>query len=99
MTQTTYPDAPGFKVAGTSESAAVAAQSRTETLRGACLTQLLQADLTADECARELNESVLSIRPRFSELRRRGMIRKSGERRLNDSGCSAWVWTVKQPES
>jgi predicted transcriptional regulator len=49
---------------------------------------------TADEIADELNRSILSIRPRFSELLRQGLIRDTGVRRGNQSGCSAKVWRV-----
>lgn len=48
--------------------------------------------LTTDECASLLEESVLSIRPRFSELRALGQITDTGDRRLNDSGRRAIVW-------
>lgn len=50
---------------------------------------------TADECALNLNESVLSIRPRFTEMRRLNWIEDTGERRKNDSGRNAIVWRVK----
>ena len=39
-----------------------------------------------------LGESVLAIRPRFSELRALGQITDTGARRINDSGRSAIVW-------
>jgi hypothetical protein len=50
--------------------------------------------LTADQCAAMLGESVLSIRPRFSELARMGQIEESGERRHNESGSKANVYRV-----
>jgi hypothetical protein len=50
--------------------------------------------LTADEAAAKLGESVLSIRPRISELRARGLIAPTGERRRNASGMRAMVWGV-----
>mgnify|MGYP000322982922 CR=1 FL=1 len=49
------------------------------------------AGLTADECAAVLGESVLSIRPRFSELLGAGLIRETGQRRRNASGKMADV--------
>jgi predicted ArsR family transcriptional regulator len=47
---------------------------------------------TADEIATELGESVLSVRPRVSELRALGEIEETGERRVNESGRRAIVW-------
>jgi predicted ArsR family transcriptional regulator len=50
------------------------------------------AGLTADEIAAALEESVLAVRPRVSELFHAGLIEKTGERRRNQSGLSAHVW-------
>jgi predicted ArsR family transcriptional regulator len=50
------------------------------------------AGLTADEIAAALGESVLAVRPRVSELFHDGLIGKTGERRRNHSGLSAYVW-------
>lgn len=92
---TTYPHAPGFKEpAGTSQIAAVAEASRVEVLRQRILETLEGCPMTADECADRLGETVLSIRPRFSELRATGKIQPSGKRRPNTSGHSAVVWCV-----
>lgn len=88
----TYPDTPGWKRDGTSSDAATAITSRAPTLRSKVLQVLNSADLTADECAERLGESVLGIRPRLSELRRAGKIEETGERRLNVSGMNASVW-------
>lgn len=89
-----YPDAPGFKAAGTSEEAASAISGRAATLRGECLRLLKRRSMTADEAAELMHESVLAIRPRFSELRVAGDIIDSGERRRNSSGRRAVVWTL-----
>jgi predicted ArsR family transcriptional regulator len=48
--------------------------------------------MTADECADTIGMSVLSIRPRFTELHRRGAIEETGELRHNRSGRRAKVW-------
>lgn len=53
-------------------------------------------DMTADECARVLRRSVLSIRPRVCELARAGELRDTKHRRANDSGRAAAVWTIAQ---
>lgn len=92
-TPPTYPDAAGFKVGGTSQAAAQSVDA--SRLRIAVLDVLASwGDMTADQCARFLGESVLSIRPRFSELRAKGLIADSGMRAKNDSGRSAVVWRL-----
>jgi predicted ArsR family transcriptional regulator len=73
----------------------VAAQSgRIERLRRLALAALAAAPggLTADEIAAALDESVLAVRPRVSELFHAGLIEKTGDRRPNASGLCAHVW-------
>ena len=67
---------------------------RTERLRGLVFDLLAGTPpgLTADEVAAALDESVLAVRPRVSELFHAGLIAKTGERRLNRSGLRAHVW-------
>ena len=88
----TYPDSPGYKEHTTSRAAAEAMRIRADSLRGRVLEALRYRNMTTDECARELRESVLAIRPRFSELSEKGLIKRSGEQRLNVSGKKAIVW-------
>lgn len=109
MTSLSYPDAPGFKAPGTSAEAAPDTKNA-GLLREQCLMMLQYRDLTADECAKVLRKSILSIRPRFSELAARGdiwpvLVRDALTNqvvhltRQNDSGKAATVWTTKrQPE-
>jgi hypothetical protein len=96
MTQLSlYPEAPVHKALGASQESAIKVASRAETLRERVLARLGQFSdygLTADECAAYLDESILSIRPRFSELVAMGKIVSTGKRRANDSGHSAIVW-------
>lgn len=93
-----YPNSPGFKRTETAKAAAESMKPTAATLRSACMAMLLavrdltRGGLTADETAEELGESVLSIRPRFSELSALNLIVDSGERRLNASGRRAVVW-------
>lgn len=47
---------------------------------------------TADEIADALKRSILTVRPRVSELNKAALIRDSGERRRNASGHGAIVW-------
>ncbi len=48
--------------------------------------------LTADECADCLEKSVLSIRPRLSELSELKLIVDSNQRRINSYGNKMIVW-------
>lgn len=91
-----YPDAPGFKVSGPSQEAAAGVREEAELLRAQCLDVLKREDLTADELADRLGKSVLSVRPRCSELHMRNKIRDTGQRRKNISGKSATVWTARE---
>ena len=92
----TYPDAPGFKVAGPSEQAAKAITGKACKMRVAVLARIAQhaGGVTADEIAKDLNLSVLSVRPRVSELHRTGEIEQTGGRRKNESGMTATVWRI-----
>jgi len=90
-----YPAAPGYKDRDTSRQAAQHVASRVELLRDRCALRVRQAGaqgLTADEAAELVGETVLAIRPRFTELLHLGKIKDSGTRRKNDSGRSAKVW-------
>lgn len=93
-----YPSSPGYKSTDTSRDAAESMQVNAGTLRRYVLEELkmCSAGLTADECADRLRESILSIRPRFSELRNFNLIEDSGKRGLNKSGKNAIVWILKK---
>lgn len=92
-----YPAVPGAKgAAETSYDAAAAMEPAARTLRYAALRRLASRSLTADELAAEMGESILTIRPRMSELRTLGMIVDTGDRRLNSSGRRAVVWRVRE---
>lgn len=92
--QTRYPHVPGSKATETSAAAAESAKDGAETLRARCLEALAISDRTADEAAEYLGESILSIRPRFSELRKMGKILPTDKRRLSQNGHSSIVWKV-----
>lgn len=90
-----YPATPGFRVPGTSEAAAESMVSKAAGLRAKVVAALGEAGpLTADECAGRLGLSVLSIRPRFTELKELGRVADTGVRRENTSGRNAIVWKV-----
>lgn len=92
------PHGPGFKErGGTSEQAAKAVASKSSRLRDAVLYQISlsgQRGMTADEIAAALNASVLAVRPRVSELNKMAKIKKTTERRRNESGLYAAVWVT-----
>ena len=96
MSELIYPDRPGFKVKGPSQQAAQKITSTATKLRTAVLNEFkLHPDgRTADEIASSLNLSVLSVRPRVSELRLLGKIEQTGARRTNESGKPAAVWRL-----
>lgn len=90
-----YPFEPAIGKTDTSELAALEIKSKAATLREKVQDLLNKEDLTADECAALLNENILAIRPRVTELSKQGKIFDSNVRRLNTSGKKAIVWTVK----
>jgi predicted ArsR family transcriptional regulator len=89
-----YPKSPGFKEHETSKQAAEAMQSSAPRLRERVLACLRRGAMTPDEVADRMGMSVLSIRPRFTELARLGRIIDTGHRRANTSGRQAKVWRV-----
>jgi predicted Rossmann fold nucleotide-binding protein DprA/Smf involved in DNA uptake len=94
-----YPHIPGAQIPKTSRDAGASIQSHAHTVRQKVLQRLIDRPLTADECAQTLDESILTVRPRLSELRKMGLIKDSGIRRTNDSGKSAIVWTTRPQEA
>lgn len=89
-----YPDRPGFKEGTTSREAAEAIEPRAGTLRRMALEFIRKhPGRTADEVADALGESVLTIRPRISELRAKGLVRVAG-RGQNKSGKAAHRWNA-----
>lgn len=89
-----YPHTPGKRRAQTSRDAGNAMKAKAPTLRDRCEALLKERSLTPDEAAAALNQTVLAIRPRFSELHRLGLIGLTGETRKNISGHKAQVYTA-----
>ena len=92
----TYPDAPGHRNVDTSIAAAEALAPKLGRLQrmaeGAIRDAGAPHGLTADELAARLDMDRWSIQPRTSELKRKGLIRDSGQRRPNSTGKLAIVW-------
>lgn len=93
-----YPHTPGARDRDTSRAAASSVAQAAPILRQRVLNLYERsAGMTADECAGRLGLSILSIRPRVTELARLGKLRDSGARRANGSGRSAIVWVAVYP--
>ena len=93
----TYPDAPGHRNVETSVAAADALAPKLGRLQRMAEGAIREAGwlgLTADELAERLGMDRWSIQPRTSELKRKGLIRDSGQRRPNSTGKRAIVWIV-----
>lgn len=87
-----YPYAPGAQNTDTSRAAAAEIASASPRLRELVLGEFERSNgLTADEAAGRLGLSILTVRPRCTELLRLGKLRDSGARRLNNSGRKAAV--------
>jgi predicted ArsR family transcriptional regulator len=87
----------GYRVSDTSLEAAQAIEPSVSTILSDVLIAVSSAPngLTADECAHILNLSPLTVRPRFTELKRDGLIIPSPEKRKNRSGRRAQVWVCR----
>lgn len=88
-------ETPGYKDTDTSLKAAEKIKGRAGTLRMTAYRILCESKepMTADEIALRMGETVLSMRPRLSELVETGRIKDSGQRGVNASGHSAKKWT------
>ncbi|MDP0928515.1 HTH domain-containing protein [Paracoccus onubensis] len=94
-------DGTGWKDQPTSESAAERIAPKAPILRHKILNLMIAigSPLTADEIAKVMNLSVLTVRPRISELAKAGKLVDSGKRGTNASGRSAVRWRVSDQEA
>ena len=93
-----YPEVPGSaRGVSTSIAAAEAVKPKAATLRAGVLECLRKNPdgLTADECAVMIGETVLSVRPRLTELKQLRHIVPAGIKRPNASGLMAKVWCLR----
>jgi hypothetical protein len=89
-----YPHRPGYKEHTTSRRAAEEIEQYADTLRGQVyrtIRRFSPCGITPDETAELLDKSVLSVRPRCSELQRLGLIEPTRELRMNKTGKWAHV--------
>jgi predicted ArsR family transcriptional regulator len=91
-----YPDAAGHSDDDTSIAAAQAITPDANRLRQMCCDELYKRELTTDETAALLGIDILTIRPRFSELRVDGRIEATGKKRRNESNRPAKVWRIRR---
>jgi hypothetical protein len=94
-----YPDAPGHRGVETSEEAAQALAPKCGRLQRLTLEAIGQRGATGftfEEAANDLELDFRSIQPRISELRSKGLVVDSGQRRRNASGKRAIVWTLPE---
>lgn len=92
-----YPDAPGHRNVETSIAAANALAvrlGRLQRMAQAAIHEAGEQGLTADELAAQLRMDRWSIQPRTSELKQKGLIHDSGQRRANSTGKLAIVWVA-----
>ena len=96
-----YPNNVGYKKRRTSKQAALDISKRAPTIRQQCLHIVKNKKTygaTPDEVADLLNLSILSVRPRFSELVLKGCIKDTKSTRKNQSGKQAIVWRYVKDE-
>ena len=90
-----YPNQPGYKIEGTSQQAAASMVGPANALRMRVLAHVRKCGYngsTTDICASVIGESVLAVRPRFTELEQMGLIRKTKLTEKNESGRNATVY-------
>lgn len=87
----------GYRRMDTAHDAAEGAARFTKRFHAEIIAALKsKGPMTADETASAIGASVLSIRPRFTELASGGAIVDTGERRHNESGRRAAVWGLAE---
>jgi hypothetical protein len=92
-----YPHSPGHRGIDTSVEAAAYLEAGLRALQRKAFVAIRAAGprgLTTEELTAVLDAPYSSVQPRTSELQRLGLIRDSGLRRRNASGCRAKAWIV-----
>jgi predicted ArsR family transcriptional regulator len=90
-----YPGTPGWKAEGPSRDAAKAVTRHAKTLRDRVhrfLQEQYPSAYSADQIAARLGETILSVRPRVSELHKAQLIEAVASRSKNQSGMTANCW-------
>jgi len=93
-----YPAGPRHRNVDTSIAAAAAIAPKLGCLQSMAQSAIRDAGsrgLTADELVQRLEMDRWSVQPRTSELKRKGLIGDSGQRRPNATGKLAIVWIAR----
>lgn len=94
-----YPYTPGHRGVGTSIEAAADLAPKLARLQGLVRDAIAAAGasgLTSDEAAERAGLDRYTVRARTAELRRLKIIADSNQRRMNDTGKRAIVWTLPE---
>jgi hypothetical protein len=96
-----YPSAPGVKEhGGTSQEAADKIQSKAKVIKARIFLALRRyGPMTPDECAGRLEEKVGNVRPRFSEMKKGGILRKTEQTRPNADGNNQRVFELVEDKA
>jgi hypothetical protein len=94
-----YPNTPSVGQTDTSRLAAEAIAPNVQTLREKALALIAERPSTADEVAEAMNESILAVRPRISELKTMGKVMATDLRRKNRFNRSQIVWALVPAQS
>lgn len=92
-----YPIAPGHQDETTSIMAAVKVAPTVVELRAMILEVLHTKHMTCEELSDHFGIQFLSIRPRCTELKKMGLIVKSGAQRMQRTGGYANAWMPSTP--
>ena len=92
-----YHETIGYQRTETSFNAAVRVAVNARNVRDRVASVLAErGPMTADEIAAVLGLSILTVRPRVTDLNKAGRIEDTGARRQTGSGNAAIVWRVKE---
>ena len=92
-----YHETIGYQRTETSFGAAVRASVNARNVRDKVAAVLAErGPMTADEIAAVLGLSILTVRPRVTDLNKAGRIEDTGARRQTGSGNAAIVWRIKE---
>ena len=92
-----YHETIGYQQTETSFNAAVRVAVNARNVRDRVAAVLAErGPMTADEIAAVLGLSILTVRPRVTDLNKAGRIEDTGARRQTGSGNAAIVWRVKE---
>lgn len=97
MSDGKYPSCPGHRGIDTSAAAAESIAAGLGYLQAKVLIAIAEAGsrgMTTNELADQLRIDRGTVQPRTSELRAKGKIRDSRQRRVNRNGKKAIVWTA-----